>query len=473
MMAWAVVWIAFGGCPEAMGDAVTPVEASVLVRFSRDAGIDPNGPQMYRLPPIHASGASMPDGSAQNRAQVLDQMPTVLPPMPPGMEGGVNRLSPNRSLTASARRSEIRTAKREPTPRFEAPQLPATIPPVGQAFQPDMHSSENQAGKPDLRNFSLPYTPTIVELTPQLLPAVQKGYRLAQRGAIYAAQTEFIQVLRRIAQAKDAELKTTQHAMALAAGLRALDEADDFMPRGAQLEADLNIPVITSSHRTPVLLGQESEVLPHMVVALYHQYAQQQLGKAVAGEQAGSMALHGMGKIYIRMAQQQGGEIQSVRKAIAVYQAALTARPENNLAANELGVLLARNGHYPQAATIFDQALRFAPNATGFHNLAVVQKKLGMHYQAAASDAESQRIAQWERAAGAVSQRKGIRWVSPQEMSRVANQPRNLRSRAGFSRAGASPTPEPRPRTARLSQGPRPGTARLAPVASPFRPFFR
>ena len=73
-------------------------------------------------------------------------------------------------------------------------------------------------------------------LTAQLLPAVQRGYNLAQRGAFYAARTEFIQVLRRVAQAKDATSGTDEHSRELAAGLRAMDEADDFVPAGAQLE---------------------------------------------------------------------------------------------------------------------------------------------------------------------------------------------------------------------------------------------
>src|SRR5262249_12101401 len=81
-----------------------------------------------------------------------------------------------------------------------------------------------------------PYLATSAEMTSQLLPAVQRGYDLAQRGAFFAARTEFVQVLRRVAQAKDAASGTEEHARALAAGLRALDEANDFIPQGAQVE---------------------------------------------------------------------------------------------------------------------------------------------------------------------------------------------------------------------------------------------
>src|SRR4051812_6652490 len=88
-------------------------------------------------------------------------------------------------------------------------------------------------------------------LAKQLLPATQRGYHLAQRGAFFAARTEFIQVLRRVAQAKDTSVGTDEHSRQLAAGLRAMDEADDFVPQGAQLEAELDVRKVASAHRTP------------------------------------------------------------------------------------------------------------------------------------------------------------------------------------------------------------------------------
>ena len=137
-----------------------------------------------------------------------------------------------------------------------------------------------------------PFAPTTAELSRQLLPTVRKAYGLAQHGAVYAAQTEFIQVLRRIAEAKDAAEGVDTHSRALAAGLRALDEADDFAPHGAQLEADMNVAVMVSSHRTPVLLAAGPTTRPAEAIALYHRFARGQLAQAVAGEQAGSMALY-------------------------------------------------------------------------------------------------------------------------------------------------------------------------------------
>jgi len=264
------------------------------------------------------------------------------------------------------------------------------------------------------------HTPTTVELTKQLMPAVQRGYGLAQRGALFAARTEFVQVLRRVAQAQDAAANTGSHSRALAAGLRALAEADDFVPSGVQLEAELDVRVTASSHRTHVLNDQEDPVLPHEAVALYHTYAEQKLAEAAAGEQAGSMALYGLGQIYARLAERKDDDVHFVRSAITMYAAALAACPDNHLAANELGVLLCRTGRSADAVRQFQKAIDFAPSATAYHNLAVAQRKLGMNGEAQANEQESTRLASWERASGSISRRAGIEWVAPAEMARVS-----------------------------------------------------
>jgi tetratricopeptide (TPR) repeat protein len=103
-----------------------------------------------------------------------------------------------------------------------------------------------------------------------------------------------------------------------------------------------------------------------------------------------------------------------------MYCAALDACPKNNLAANELGVLMCRTGHPAEAIDNFTRAIDVAPSATAYHNLAVAQQKLGLPAQAAANEQESQRLAAWERSTGAVSRRAGVEWVSPAEMARVS-----------------------------------------------------
>jgi tetratricopeptide (TPR) repeat protein len=293
-------------------------------------------------------------------------------------------------------------------------------------------------------------SPSSAELTSQLLPAVQRGHNLAQRGALFAARTEFIQVLRRVAQAKDAEDDSDNYSQALAAGLRALDEAEDFVPAGVQLEAELNVQAVASSHRTPVLHDCTEEVLPHEAADMYHVFAQQKLATAAASQQAGSMALYGLGKVYARRAERRDDDVSLVRSAMTMYAASLGARPDNHLAANELGVLLCRTGHPAEAVDQFKRSIDRAPSATTYHNLAVAQQKLGKAGEAAANEQESQRLAAWERSTGAVSRRAGVQWVSPAELARAsqsepltpaalnatnAQQPQNPRTASRFLQA--------------------------------------
>jgi tetratricopeptide (TPR) repeat protein len=256
-------------------------------------------------------------------------------------------------------------------------------------------------------------------LSLQLLPAVQRGTGLAERGALFAARTEFIQVLRRLAQGKDAAVNSDAHSRSLAAGLRALDEAEDFVPDGVQLEAEMSIRSVASSHRTRVL-AEEGEVTPFDAVTMYHTFAQDQLAKAAAGERAGSMALYGLGRVHARLAAQSDDDAAQIRAATTMYAASLAACPDNYLAANELGVLVCRAGRAQDATELFQQAINFVPTATAYHNLAMAQQKMGMHSQSAANEQESLRLATLERARGDVSRRAGVRWVAPEDMARTS-----------------------------------------------------
>ncbi|MGD9633649.1 MAG: hypothetical protein AB7U97_10270, partial [Pirellulales bacterium] len=248
-----------------------------------------------------------------------------------------------------------------------------------------------------------PYSPTTAELTRQLLPAIQHAYGLARHGAIYAARTEFIQVLRRIAQSKDAAENSDVHSHALAAALRALDEADDFAPRGAQLEGEMDVTLTASAHRTPVLEQCPAPPRPVEAIALYHEYARHQFARAVANEQAGSAALYALGKMHNRLASGRDGDVGHERKALVLFLAALDVAPGNHLAANEIGVLFARGGRAWEASIMFRHAIDVAPSATTYHNLAVVDRQLGYHDQASANEYQAQQLAQRDRAAGAAS----------------------------------------------------------------------
>jgi len=303
-------------------------------------------------------------------------------------------------------------------PAAEMPEPPADM--LDELDAPWSDEFQSEPERSDSGAAAMPYSPTVAELSAQLLPSVRKAYGLAQHGAVYAAQTEFIQVLRRIAQSKDAAEGVDEHSRALAVGLRALDEADDFVPQGTQLEGELNVEVVASAHRTPVLGSRHANARPDEAIALYHQYAREQLARAVAGERAGSMALYGLGKVQNRLAYESDGELRHERKALVMFQAALEASPANHLAANEIGVLFARGGQPVEASAMFRRAIDITPTTTSYHNLAVAERSLGQVEQAAANERFAQYLAAQDRAAGNMARRSGVEWVSPQDLSRVA-----------------------------------------------------
>jgi len=275
---------------------------------------------------------------------------------------------------------------------------------------------------------------------------IQHAYAMANRNAIYVARQELIEVLRMISQAKDAQRGTPARSQALAAGIRALREAEDFAPRGTQLEAELDIGVLCASHRTPVAQqGTSAQVLPRFVMDRYFRYAQLQLAMSVAGEPAGSMALHALGKIHSQLGRVEPGKNRLAdRRAIAYQQAALFAHDQNYLAAHELGVLLATSGHFAEAELLLKNVAADQPNAVVYRNLARVQEKLGQPAQALANRDHARQLSQH----GATGT-NNVQWVSPDQFAQgnntrnprhvVAQQPPAHKNVTPGNRQGAPP----------------------------------
>lgn len=248
---------------------------------------------------------------------------------------------------------------------------------------------------------------------------VQHAYKMASRGSLYVAREELVEVLRMLSQAKDAQQGSCARTTALAAGLRALREAEDFVPRGTQLEAELDIGVLCASHRTPVA-GQLdlTRMLPRTMMDRYLRYAQLQLAMSVAGEPAGSMALHAMGKLNSQLGRVEPDKNHLAdRRAIAFQQAALLAHNQNHLAAHELGVLLASSGHLAEAQQLLTQVAAREPNAIVFRNLARIQDQTGQSAEAVASRDYARQLTQ-QGATGT----NNLQWVSPTQFAETSGQ---------------------------------------------------
>jgi len=242
----------------------------------------------------------------------------------------------------------------------------------------------------------------------------QSGFSLAQKAAYYSARADFIQSLRLIAQAIDAQGGGDLASQALANGLHALDEAEDFRPKGSRLEADLNLAATAAGHQTPVLKREGidlKKVSPLSAVQLYYSYAQEQLASSCGGQRSGSMALYGLGKIYLAMAQDEK-EIQGMNgpRAMAFFQAAMMADPKNSRASNELGVLLARYGQWNEAKAVLLQSLSMGPLPESWRNLAAVHDHFNETELAKRARYEYELCAKRQPPA---SRGDGVKWVDP------------------------------------------------------------
>ncbi|MBN2578908.1 MAG: tetratricopeptide repeat protein [Pirellulales bacterium] len=274
---------------------------------------------------------------------------------------------------------------------------------------------------------------------------IRHGFELAGRGAYFAARAEFITALRLVAQGLDTEEKTTAHGKALAAGLTALKEAEDFLPHGAKLEADLDLPVLIGGHGTPALKNRDmASLTPLTALKTYLTFAQRQLAVAAGRETAGAMALHALGKLHEALAEKKTTEIQAASaKAVAFYQAALTVCPQNFMTANELGVLLAKNGNYAEAQVWLEHSTALCRSETAWSNLVVVYERLNRpdlaerarHEVVLAQADKRSRLQSQSLAAGGA-----VRWVGAEAFGAPA-----LAGRYDPASRGAKPVPAPQP----------------------------
>ncbi|MHB1034140.1 MAG: tetratricopeptide repeat protein [Pirellulales bacterium] len=254
----------------------------------------------------------------------------------------------------------------------------------------------------------------------------RRGFELAGRRAYFSARAEFIQSLRLLVQALDAEQRTTEHGQSLARALRALEESDSFVPRGAALESELDVAAIVRAHRTPVLKESDPAGLTALAaLQRYYSYAQEQLADAVRPEFAGSVALYGLGKLHAAQATNKGsGFSAGEAKAMVFHQAALLANARNYMAANELGVLLARYGRLNEARTALAYSVSVSPQLAAWQNLAVVHQQLGetalaqQARQRAMEAGASQIAAPAARATGA---RPAVQWIDPNQFAQSVN----------------------------------------------------
>lgn len=289
---------------------------------------------------------------------------------------------------------------------------------------------------------------------------IENGFNLAEKGAVFSAQVEFIDAFRSVAHALDAASGTQHHSRALNAGLIALQEADDFLPRGAALESDMDLSKPIALHRTPVLKKSDARNLTHLLaIQRYYAYAEEQLARAGECEPTASRALYGLARLQPFLDSGKGDEAQLIApRTIALHRAALRIDPQNYRAANELGVVLANHGQLEQAREAFLKSLAVCPQPEVLRNLTVVCKALGEDSLAAEAKRNyeaqlGERRKHFPLGAAETGAAPNVKWVEPAKFSRDvdvsgARAPANpARSPMGSKATSAPPATGAAPRT--------------------------
>jgi len=262
-------------------------------------------------------------------------------------------------------------------------------------------------------------------VTPRAQAHIDYALDLAQRGAVDSAQAEFRTALELIADALDADTNNPgrAHARAIKAGLTAIAEAKDLTVTDSVYDVEINLSQFAAIHHTPVLKQVDATKLSRATaLQLYHSFAAKQLAFGGGNSVIASSALYGLGRA--ESTTTAGSGVRNPLggpNAITFYQAAMCVNPQNYIAANELGVLMARYGDLTAAQDQFIHSLRVHPQPETWHNLAAVLRASGQNDKAALAEAEREKLiaANRENGAGAtdtsgVATKPILQWVEPE-----------------------------------------------------------
>ena len=192
-------------------------------------------------------------------------------------------------------------------------------------------------------------------------------------------------------------------------------------PQGAQLEGELDVRSVASSHRTPVLreitTRKSCRTKPSRCITASPRSS---FARAAVDEQAGSMALYGLGKVYARLAERRDDDVQCTRGAMTMYCGRARRLPEQSTwRRTSWACCCAAQAIRPRRSTTLrgrSTSPRARPRTTTWPSRS---RSSACRPSRPANEQESQRLAAWERSTGAVSRRAGVQWVSPAEMARV------------------------------------------------------
>ena len=242
---------------------------------------------------------------------------------------------------------------------------------------------------------------------------VSTAFEMAQRKAYHSARARFIDALHVVASSLDEQAGATAHSSALKRGLTAYQECADFLPRSESTANRVSAHATVLGHETPILKQVETQQLtPGYCIRQYMQYAEQELSNALGNDPNASQALYGLGRLETQglFSANAASKIQAQRSML-LYQVALIIDDQNFAAANELGVLLARDGRFEQAKDALRHCVRVSPQPTAWKNLAAVHSRLGETRLARLAGREVEKAARSAHPKGTLAQQPRVEWV--------------------------------------------------------------
>lgn len=364
-------------------------------------------PQSFAPPTTTPSNTAAPE----SRPNIVRPQPG--PPLTPAQSGlysveGIQRIKEPAPFTPppTAFAAPSFAPVNEPPPGFQPPPQPQFI---AQRQAPVMGPRRDRSG--------------FGAVTERINAINYQAVALANRGALFAAREDLLQSLRIATQSLDAADGTSAYSQSLEQGLTALSEAEDFALHGSSGTVPMRIEDIVAGHRTPVLrdlAGQETS--PVIAMQRYYGFAGERLTAAAGELPAAADTLFWLGKVHNSLARQsQHADRLQGPQAMVCFRAALSVAPRHYLAANELGVLLARYGQLQDAKTLLQQSVTTRSHAEGWQNLAIVHKRLGENELATLAEQELASLG----GRGVLVSNTGssaVRWVEPKTFAATGGQ---------------------------------------------------
>jgi len=249
---------------------------------------------------------------------------------------------------------------------------------------------------------------------------IEYGKSLARRNAVQAATQEFYSALHVLAQSNDQQTETSDYTGALRKGVTAMKEAADFMVEDPQFQIQMNVASIIEAHESRLIGKTEAR---HMTATealqRYYIFAGEQLGLCGGQNVVSAEALYCLGKLTsVKAMGDANPQSYEVSKSIVFHNAAVGADPQNYRSANELGVLLARQGELDFAEAWLKQSLAIHPVAQSWGNLAKVheRKATAEDQDLAARAGREYEIALHSEWVGTPV--NGIRWMEPDQFAK-------------------------------------------------------